>query len=83
MTEIREEIDRLRDELVTEEEVAAALKDFDPAWEQLSPQEQSRVLELLVERVNYDGEAKEVSVTSRPTGFRKLANEFELEELVA
>lgn len=81
LTEIRVETDRLQNELVTEEEVADALREFDPIWEQLSPKEQARVLELLIERVDYDGEEGTVSVTFRPTGFRELAEEFELEEV--
>ncbi len=38
----------------------------------LTPKEQVRVLELLIERVEYDGEAGTVSVTFRPTGIRAL-----------
>ena len=83
LTEIREETERLRGELVTEDEVADSLREFDPVWEQLSPREQARVLELLIERVDYDGEAETVSVTFRPTGFREIAEELLLEEAVA
>ncbi len=68
---------------MTEEEVADALRDFDPLWEQLSTREQARVLELLIERMDYDGEEGPVSVTFRPTGFRELAEEFKLEEVAA
>lgn len=38
------------------------LRAFDPVWEQLSPKEQSRILELLIERVDFDGENGEVSL---------------------
>jgi site-specific DNA recombinase len=77
------EVALLRDELVTEEEVTDALREFDPVWQQLSPKEQARVLEPLIERVNYDGEEGQVSVTFRPTGFRELAEEFVLEQAAA
>jgi len=73
LTEIREEALRLRAELVGEQDVARALHEFDPLWESLSPREQARVLHLLIERVDYDGEGGTVSVTFRPSGIRELA----------
>ncbi|HSG69085.1 MAG TPA: hypothetical protein VLA12_01650 [Planctomycetaceae bacterium] len=41
------------------------------------------MLELLIERVDYDGEEETLSVTFRPTGFREVAEELVLEEAVA
>lgn len=49
-------------------------------WETLSPREQSRLLQLLVERVDYDGTAETISVTLRPTGIQTFS---EREENVA
>ena len=71
--EIREEITALGKELVSEAEVFAALTKFDPVWESLSIREQSRVIELLVDRVEYDGEKETVTVTFLPSGLRALA----------
>ena len=68
MTEIREEEYRLRDELVDEDNVADVLRDFESHWESLSPDQQARMLKLLIERVDYDGTESTVSVTLRPTG---------------
>jgi len=73
LTEIREEEIRLRTGLVDERDIAQALREFDPLWESLSPREQARVLHLLIERVDYNGEDSTVSVTFRPTGIRELA----------
>ena len=75
LTEIREESLRLRAGLIGERDVAKALGEFDTLWQSLSPREQARVLHLLIERVDYDGTDGTVSVTFRPTGFRKLAEE--------
>jgi len=75
LTEIREESLRLRAGLVGEDDVAKALGEFDTLWQSLSPREQARVLHLLIERVDYDGEDGTVSVTFRPTGIRELAEE--------
>ena len=50
-----------------------ALRDFDPLWQALSPGEQRRLMQLLVERVAYDAASARVSITFRPTGIATLA----------
>lgn len=80
LAEIRTEADRLRDQLVDDATVADALGRFDPVWDALSPREKARVLDLLVERVDYNGADGTVSVTFRPTGIRALGDEFQVEE---
>ena len=75
LTEIREESIRLRAEAISEDEIAGALGDFDGMWAALSPREQARVLQLLIGRVEDDGEGGTVSVTFRPSGIKTLAEE--------
>jgi site-specific DNA recombinase len=74
--EIEEEAAILARGQVTAEEVERALAAFDPVWEALAAREQARVVELLVERVDYDGANNEVSVTFCPTGIKTLADEI-------
>lgn len=76
LSEIREETYRLRGELVTEQDVKDALQEFDPVWESLSLREQARVLALLVERVEYDGDAGTVAVSFRAMGFKEISKEL-------
>jgi site-specific DNA recombinase len=73
------EIDQLQREQVDRGDVAAALSSFDGVWEQLAPKEQARVIQLLVERVDYDGRDGTVSITFHPTGIKALAKENEHE----
>jgi len=75
-TQVREELIALEREIVDENEVARALAMFDPVWETLTPREQARVVRLLVQRVDYDGEKGTVSVTFHPAGIRVLSREF-------
>ena len=70
-----EEITALGKEMIDEGEVLAALSAFDPVWESLSIREQSRVIQLLVDRVEYDGEQETVTVTFLPSGLRALSRE--------
>jgi site-specific DNA recombinase len=72
LTEIHEELLALRGHLVDESEVEMALRGFDLVWEQLSPREQSRILELLIERVDFDGKDGQVSIVFRSSGFHGL-----------
>ena len=83
LAEIRTEMERLQGETVTDGDVAEALAAFDPVWEQLSLREQSRILQLLIERVDYDGEDGSVAVTFRPTGIATLTDELQVEEAAA
>ncbi len=76
LTEINEQLVALSGNLVDEQEVAKALAEFDQVWSVLAPGEQARVLNLLVERIDYDGPAGSVSIPFRPTGIKSLAAEL-------
>ena len=59
-----------------EAEVAGALSDFDALWDCLAPREQSRVIDLLVERVTFDDDGGNVAITFRPCGIKTLDGEL-------
>jgi site-specific DNA recombinase len=70
-------LEALSRERLTEDEVAAALGNFDPIWNALSPREQARVVHLLVERVDYDGGAGTIAITFHPAGLKTFADEHD------
>jgi site-specific DNA recombinase len=74
-TEIDGRLEALDRERITEDEVATALRTFDPVWNALSPRERARIVQLLVERVDYNGGSGTISVTFHPAGFKTLAAE--------
>jgi len=74
-TQVHEEMTALGRQLIDKKEVARALAAFDPVWETLAPREQARVIRLLVQRVDYDGEKGTVSVTFHPTEIKMLSRE--------
>ena len=76
LTAIRDEVARLQSERIDECDVAESLRQFDPVWESLSVKEQARVLRLLVERVDFDGDKGNVTVTFHPTGIKALGNQL-------
>lgn len=75
LTNIREQIERGRRNVVTKHEVDSALNTFTPLWEALSPREQARVLQLLVQRVDYDGAKGKVVVTFHGNGIRAIGQD--------
>ena len=53
---------------MTDDDVAAAIADFGGVWDALTTREQVRIVELLIEQVQYDGVQKKVAITFRPLG---------------
>jgi site-specific DNA recombinase len=51
------------------------LSEFDTVWQTLSPNEQNRLMQLLIERVVFDHAGSRVSITFRPTGIATLSNQ--------
>jgi site-specific DNA recombinase len=73
---VREQIDAIRRQRLDEEQASEALRLFDPVWEALPPREQARVLQLLVERIDYDGGKGNISIRFHPTAIRALTDEL-------
>ena len=71
-TELCDKIARAQRQMVTKADVDSALEAFEPLWETLSPKEQARILQLLVQRVDYDGASGKVAVTFRANGIKTL-----------
>jgi site-specific DNA recombinase len=63
-------------ERIDESDAAATLAAFDPLWETLTPRERTRVVQLLVERADYDGSRGKLKITFSPAGIRALTNEL-------
>jgi site-specific DNA recombinase len=76
LTEVREEVAAYERERLTECDVEKALAGFDPVWQALTPREQTRIVQLLVQRVDYDGARGKVAITFQATGIKTLASEL-------
>jgi len=60
---------------LSEEEVRTALQRLDPLWDELFPAEQTRVVQLLVERVNLSPDG--IDVRLRTEGLANLTAELD------
>jgi len=75
LTEVRNEVQHLRRDIIDEADVARAVAEFDPIWEALSTHEQARLLHLLIKRIDYDGRDGMISITFHSGGIKTLANQ--------
>jgi len=73
--EIDDELVTLKTQDVDRDDLARALEEFDPIWDALLIPERERVMQLLVESIEYDGAAGEMSIKWRLAGFGQLAAE--------
>lgn len=65
---VREELAALSTGTIDADELQEALADLEPLWAELFPAERSRILALLLERIEFDGAGGEVAITFRPGG---------------
>jgi len=70
---VNREIVELEQRKIGEDELTGAFEAFDPMWDQLRPAEKVRLVNLLVQCVEYDGESEQISITYHPGGLKDLA----------
>jgi site-specific DNA recombinase len=68
------EIKALSDDPLDAADVLSALERFEPVWNSLRTHQQTRMVNLLVERVGYDGRTGKVTVAFRSQGMRELCS---------
>lgn len=62
---------------VDEREVEMAFADFDNVWNSLSPREQTEIMALLVERVEFDAAHSEIIIRFHDSAIKTLARKYE------
>jgi site-specific DNA recombinase len=73
--EVGREADHLRGQSIGEADAGPALAEFKPVWEALSLREQGRLLQLLIERIDYDGHDGTLAIKFHPSGIKSLVNQ--------
>ena len=73
---LRTQMEAVQQERSAEAEASRALAGLDPAWDCMTPDEQARVVRLLVSGVDYDGGRGKVAITFHPLGLKTLAGEL-------
>lgn len=78
--EVRMDLDALKRGEIDEGEVRRLLAEFDPLWQALTPREQGRLVQLLINRIDYDGAKKKVAITFQDHGLVHFAQQLEQKE---
>lgn len=65
-----------RDAVVDEQAITTALQNFDAIYDVLWPQEQQRLVQLLIDRVTYQAPAKTLDIDLSEAGLRVLGEEL-------
>ena len=68
-------INQVESSQLADAEIQAAFGDFDTLWKSVSQREQGKLMEVLVERVEYDPHEVAFSVTFHRSGIKTLAAE--------
>jgi site-specific DNA recombinase len=76
LARLRGQMETWQQERLDQAAATEALAGLVPAWPTMSPQEQARVVRLLVLRVDYDGKNGKASITFQPLGLKTLAGEI-------
>ncbi len=74
---LNEKVAGIESRMLKPDELAGAIESFDPLWETLSPTHRAKLVHLLVERVEYDGQSESISLTFHPTGIRTLTEQHQ------
>lgn len=74
--QIEKELAILDGKRINSEAAKEAFQSFDAVWDALSPREQARILQLLIERIDYDSTPNKqlLSIKYRPNGIINLSN---------
>lgn len=71
--ELRTRRAALSEQRPSSQQVVEAIRQFDDVWNAMSPLEQIRLVQSLVERVDYYGTTGQIDISFRGTGFQDLA----------
>jgi len=76
LSEAQHEIAALSTQTITIEDFRIALELFAPVWDVLYPTERTRILRLLIEKVDLDSDTGRIGITFHPTGIALLKDEM-------
>jgi site-specific DNA recombinase len=75
LAQIRDELARLGDWSLPREKVASLLQRFDDLWKAMTIMERQKLLQLLIDQIDYDGRAGQVTIHFKPSGLESLLTE--------
>ena len=80
VSSLRHQLADARDQTIDTDDLTTAIRLFDPIWDVLLPQERVRIVRLLIQQVDFDGETGTLGITFHPSGIKTLLAEVSTEE---
>ncbi len=75
LSSLQSQLPNLQDQKIDTEDLTKAIAHFDPIWDVLLPRERSRIVRLLIQQVDFDGESGTLGITFQPSGIKTLMAE--------
>ena len=75
LKELRDAIDNHRPIRVSHASIRKTLGELDKAWDAFPPRDRCRLMEMLIERIDYDGVAGTIDITFHPAGLSSLGQD--------
>ena len=69
---INEQMQKIKQRMLNPDELAGAVEAFDPMWDALPPSQKTKLVHLLVDRIEYDGQNESISITFHETGIKSF-----------
>jgi hypothetical protein len=76
LIDLLSECERIRTTESSLSDLRAVLSQFDDLWESMPLRDRSRLIELLIERIDYDGAGGKIKITFHPTGIAAHGKEL-------
>ena len=74
LAEVAGELQEFGNDPFDEQDLTQALKQFDPVWASLTNRDQIRLVNILIDKVGYDGRTGKITVGFRSAGLKELCN---------
>jgi site-specific DNA recombinase len=75
LSSLRRQHSTLQEQEIDAQDLTTSIAQFDPIWDVLLPRERVRIVRLLIQQVDFDGESGTMGITFQPTGIKALMAE--------
>ena len=72
LTSLKRQLSYAQGQTIDADDLTTAIAQFDPIWDVLLPRERVRIVRLLIQQVDFNGETGTMGITFQPSGIKAL-----------